>query len=190
VAAHPVAQADLACRLGANEIYGRLKSTVLDIAALVRDGSDYKALIAQATDTAEKLALAQKLATRRHGPWRAAGTRRLLCGAAPGDRRRAAVGAVTETVTITENAKIVAVRHIAPRTDELVPSAGEAQVRAMEETPRAMFRNELGPALQRLAGSLQRQPRFARVETWLTHAAVALLASALSWAMAVWLWTR
>jgi hypothetical protein len=69
VAAHPVAQADLACRLGANEIYGRLKSAGMDIAALVRDGSDYKALIAQATDTAEKLALAQKLATRRlaHG---------------------------------------------------------------------------------------------------------------------------
>lgn len=69
VAAHPVAQADLACRLGENEIYARLKSTGTDIAELVSDKTDYKALIARAADSAEKLALAQKLATRRlaHG---------------------------------------------------------------------------------------------------------------------------
>jgi len=69
VAAHPVAQADLACRLGENEIYARLKSTGMDIAELVRDKTEYKALIAKAGDSAEKLALAQKLATRRlaHG---------------------------------------------------------------------------------------------------------------------------
>lgn len=69
VAAHPVSQADLACRLGENEIYARLKSTGMDIAELVRDKTDYKALIAKAGDSAEKLALAQKLATRRlaHG---------------------------------------------------------------------------------------------------------------------------
>jgi len=65
VASHPVAQADTACRLSENEIYGRLKTSGMDIAALVRDGTDYKALIAKAADTAEKLALAQKLATRR-----------------------------------------------------------------------------------------------------------------------------
>lgn len=65
VASHPVAQADTDCRLSENEIYGRLKTTGMDIAALVRDGTDYKALIAKAADTAEKLALAQKLATRR-----------------------------------------------------------------------------------------------------------------------------
>jgi hypothetical protein len=69
VAAHPVAKSDLACRLGENEIYARLKSTGMDIADLVRDKTDYKALIAKAGDTAEKLALAHKLATRRlaHG---------------------------------------------------------------------------------------------------------------------------
>jgi hypothetical protein len=55
----------LACRLGENEIYGRLKTTGMDIAELVRDKTDYKALIAKAGDAAEKLALAHKLATRR-----------------------------------------------------------------------------------------------------------------------------
>jgi hypothetical protein len=69
VAAHPVAKSDLACRLGENEIYARLKSTGMDVGELVRDKTDYKALIAKAADSAEKLALAHKLATRRlaHG---------------------------------------------------------------------------------------------------------------------------
>ena len=69
VAAHPVAQSNLACRLGENDIYARLKSTGMDIAELVRDTTDYKALIAKAGDSAEKLALAHKLATHRlaHG---------------------------------------------------------------------------------------------------------------------------
>lgn len=69
VAAHPVAKYDLACRLGENEIYARLKSTGMDIGELVRDNTDYKALIAKAGDSTEKLALAHTLATRRlaHG---------------------------------------------------------------------------------------------------------------------------
>lgn len=69
VAAHPVAKADLACRLGENEIYARLKNTGMGISEWVRDKTDYKALIAKAEDSAGKLALAHKLATRRlaHG---------------------------------------------------------------------------------------------------------------------------
>ena len=61
----PLATANLACKLGANELYGRLKSTDIDLAALAADTSDYKALIAKARDAGEKLALAQQLATRR-----------------------------------------------------------------------------------------------------------------------------
>lgn len=91
---------------------------------------------------------------------------------------------------IAENAKGVAVRHIAQRTDELARSSGEAQVRAMQSAALTLFREELHPALQRLAGSLQEQSRKARFGSWLTHAAVAILASALSWAMAAWLWAR
>ena len=65
IAQHPIAVANPACCLGANEIYGRVRSTVQDLAALARDDTNYKALIVQARDAAEKLALAQKLATRR-----------------------------------------------------------------------------------------------------------------------------
>lgn len=86
--------------------------------------------------------------------------------------------------------KGVAIRHIAQRTDELARSAGEAQVRAMQSAATTLFREELQPVLQRLAGSLQEQRRLARFESWLTHVAAALLASALSWAIAAWMWAR
>ena len=53
------------CRLGRNEIYERVKGSGTDLAALVRDDTDYKALIARAGSIADKVALAQKLANRR-----------------------------------------------------------------------------------------------------------------------------
>jgi hypothetical protein len=68
LAAQPIAQAGLGCRLGANEIYERIKGLQgrgADLAALARDATNYKALIVQAKSTADKLALAQQLATRR-----------------------------------------------------------------------------------------------------------------------------
>ena len=58
-------QASPACRLGANEIYERVKGSGTDIATLAVDDTDYKALIARAQSTADKVLLAQKLATRR-----------------------------------------------------------------------------------------------------------------------------
>jgi hypothetical protein len=61
----PIAQVEPACRLGRNEIYARIKDSGVDLPALLRDDTDYKALIAQARGTPEKVALAQKLATRR-----------------------------------------------------------------------------------------------------------------------------
>ena len=72
IAEHPLAQADVRCRLGRNEIYERIKTTPVELAALARDETDYKALIVAAVDMADKLALAQKLATRR-----------LACGVVP-----------------------------------------------------------------------------------------------------------
>lgn len=62
---NPPAHASALCRLGANEIYERVKGTSANLAELANDKTDYKALIAQARDTAEKVAWAQKLATRR-----------------------------------------------------------------------------------------------------------------------------
>jgi hypothetical protein len=63
---------DTRCRLGVNEVYECVKGSAVDLAALARDDTDYKRLIAQAASTADKLVLAQRLATRR-----------LACGVLP-----------------------------------------------------------------------------------------------------------
>ena len=69
----PVARVCTRCRLGANDIYGRVKSAgSADLAALARDETDYKALIVKAGSVTEKLSLAQQLATHR-----------LACGVVP-----------------------------------------------------------------------------------------------------------
>ena len=65
IAEQTLAVANPACCLGSNEIYARIRGTGSDLATLARDDTDYKALIVKAQDTTEKLALAQKLATRR-----------------------------------------------------------------------------------------------------------------------------
>ena len=62
---NPPAQASTLCRLGTNEIYERVKKTGAGLAELANDETDYKKLIAKASGTPEKVAVAQKLATRR-----------------------------------------------------------------------------------------------------------------------------
>lgn len=96
---------------------------------------------------------------------------------------------------ITENAKVQAVKHIARRTDEITRVSAEAQTRAMEEAARMLFRTEVGPALQRVAMALQHLADLAHRgahpwQHWLTHAATATAASAVTWAVAAWLWAR
>jgi hypothetical protein len=53
------------CRLGSNEVYARIKGTGMDLISLARDTTDFKAAIAQATDSQAKLTLAHRLATCR-----------------------------------------------------------------------------------------------------------------------------
>ena len=65
VAEHPVAGVCSDCPLSANEVYQRVRGTGADLRTLAQDESDYKALIARASDTKEKLTWAQKLATVR-----------------------------------------------------------------------------------------------------------------------------
>ena len=65
IAQKPIALAEVDCRLGTNEIYERVKGTGAELAELARDETDYKALIVKARSTADKLVLAQRLATRR-----------------------------------------------------------------------------------------------------------------------------
>lgn len=96
---------------------------------------------------------------------------------------------------ITENAKLQAVKHIARRADEMARRTVDTQTRAMEEAARVVFRNEIGPTLQRVTLPLQNVADLARKgarpwEGWLLHAATAVLASAISWGMAAWLWLR
>jgi hypothetical protein len=71
---HPVTDVSARCRLSANEIYGRIKTlgAAADLAALASDTTDCKSLIVKADNVAQKLALAQALATRR-----------LACGVVP-----------------------------------------------------------------------------------------------------------
>lgn len=61
----PVARVSLDCRVGVNEIYGRVNGSGGDLAAVAADPTDYKAMIAATSDSAERLAMAQRLATRR-----------------------------------------------------------------------------------------------------------------------------
>ena len=96
---------------------------------------------------------------------------------------------------ITENAKVQTVKHIARRADEMARGTVETQTRAMEEAARVVFRNEIGPTLQRVTLPLQEVVAMARKgarpwEGWLLHAATAVLSSAISWGMAAWLWLR
>lgn len=92
----------------------------------------------------------------------------------------------------TENAKAQAVKHIARRTDEMARTSLDVQTRAMQEAAHGLFRAEIGPALQRLITPLQHlTDRSAGTwERWLTHAATAAAASALTWALAAYLWAR
>jgi len=63
--AKPIATENAACHLSANEVYGRIRGSGADLATLACDDTDYKALIVKASDPAEQLTLAQKLATKR-----------------------------------------------------------------------------------------------------------------------------
>jgi hypothetical protein len=65
LAQQPIASANTNCRVGINEVYARVRGTGADLAEVARDETDYKRLIARASDRQEKMALGQKLATRR-----------------------------------------------------------------------------------------------------------------------------
>jgi hypothetical protein len=60
-----VAQPCLAASLAYNEVYALVRGTGQSLAELAADRTDYKAQIAKAGTQAEKLALAQRLATQR-----------------------------------------------------------------------------------------------------------------------------
>lgn len=61
----PIALANTDCRVGVNEVYARVSGMGADLVQIARDETDYKRLIARAGDRQEKMALGQRLATRR-----------------------------------------------------------------------------------------------------------------------------
>lgn len=97
-----------------------------------------------------------------------------------------------QVAALTEKAKVQAVKHILARTDEAARRLMDTQTRAMSEAAQVLFRSEIDPALHRLAEPLRQWVQ--RVnrpwERWLTHAATAAMASAITWAVTAWLWTR
>jgi hypothetical protein len=68
----PLAKVNAEARLYANEIYGLVNGTGVELAALASDTTDFKKLIAATSDSAQRLALARRL-----------GAHRLACGVLP-----------------------------------------------------------------------------------------------------------
>ena len=97
-----------------------------------------------------------------------------------------------QIAALTEKAKVQAVKHILVRTDEAARRSIELQGRAMADAARVAFGVELGVTLQRLQSTLQllieRPDR--HWERWLTHAAAAATAAAVTWALTVALLAR
>jgi hypothetical protein len=94
----------------------------------------------------------------------------------------------SQILTLTEKAKVQAVKHILARTDEAARRSIELQSRAMADAARAAFGADLGATVQRLQSMQVRPGR--RWEQWLTHAAAAATASAATWTLALTLWAR
>jgi uncharacterized protein (DUF885 family) len=96
----------------------------------------------------------------------------------------------SHVVALSEKAKLQMVKYILARTEEAARRSVDAQTQAMSAAAQDLFRTEIGPALQQVAAPLQqiagrvKQPGHG----WLTHAATAAVASALTWVLAAGLW--
>jgi cell division septum initiation protein DivIVA len=102
--------------------------------------------------------------------------------------RASLAGFETQVLALTEKAKVQAVTHILARTDEAARRSIELQSRAMADAARVAFGAELGATVQRLQSLHERPGR--RWEQWLTHAAAAATASAVTWMLAITPWAR
>lgn len=99
---------------------------------------------------------------------------------------------------ITENAKVVAVKHIAQRCDEMATKSMHLQAMEIQEAARTALGSEIRPTLQGLIAPLQhlahlahqRERPWGHWQRWLMHVATAAVASAVSWVAAAWLWIR
>jgi len=95
-----------------------------------------------------------------------------------------------QVLDLTEKAKVQAVKHILARTDDAARRTVELQARAMAEAARLALGAEFGTTLQSLQSALrllhERPER--HWESWLTHAAAAATAAAVTLTLAAQLW--
>ena len=124
-------------------------------------------------------------ATRRHAAPALVATASATDACARIDARAAAFEA--STGALVEASKQHLVRHVAMKTEELGRAAGEAQVQAMRD----LFRDELGPLVERLAAECAR--RTAGSKGWHQHwvyATTAVGTSAIAALAAIYLLSR
>ena len=95
-------------------------------------------------------------------------------------------------VTIAESAQTRTVQHLTARANEATRRSIDLQSRAMVDAAREAFGAEIGTTLQRLqqASRALVERRKWHWEGWLTHAAAAAAASAVTWTLAVGPWAR
>ncbi len=96
---------------------------------------------------------------------------------------------------LMEKAKVQAVKHILARTDEAARQSVRVQTIAMSDAAKELFKAEINPALQRIAGPLRQLVHRVdrpcrRWQFCLGHATTAAVASSVSWALAAYLWAR
>ena len=97
-------------------------------------------------------------------------------------------GFETQVVALCDKAKAQTVKHILARADEATRLSIEQQSRAMADAARVAFGADLGATLQRMQ-SLPEAPERGW-DRWLTHAAAAATAAALTWTLAISSWCR
>ncbi len=87
-----------------------------------------------------------------------------------------------QMTAVTENAKLQVVQHIVARTDASARRTLETQTQVMTEAAQKLFRTEVGPTLHQMAEPLRQLAE--RLDhpwvDWLTHAATAACASAIT----------
>ncbi len=97
-----------------------------------------------------------------------------------------------QVTALAEKAKVQTVKHVLARTDDATRRSIELQRQAMADAARVAFGAEFSATIQRLQLAIrpliEQQGR--RWERWLTHAATATAASAVTWMVAVMVWVR
>ena len=94
---------------------------------------------------------------------------------------------------LTDAAKADVIKHIAQQADKATRQSIDLHLRAMEEAAQTLFTKNVVPAIHRLSQPLQQLYRVVKEtanpwNSWLTHAASAILAAMLTWLLLSGVW--